>query len=590
MKITFLLLLGICFWATCLNLCASRAFPRRFKVVQADGSRLTLCRFGDERYHGMCTSDGILVQEDSLCRWCYAQLSSEGIVPSETLAHDVADRSLVESLLANDFRDLVRRYMERNVFQKGSFASNSAATIKAFGKPEIPVVLVQFSDVRFLPECDSVFFDAHLNASAYQDEGGYGSARDYFIDQSDSIFQPHFRILGKVSLSKTMASYGRNSGGNDIYDYGMMTEALDSVKTWNPDLSPYASGSRIPAICFIYAGRGEQIDGPDESIWAKCFMDKNYLMNGFTIESMMCVNERADYDESGIDQPDGIGTFIHEFSHLMGLPDFYATNGLTGNFGLDYWDIMDWGQYIEHSQRPVGYSAYERMFMGWLQPKVLEVKKQRVELSPLAGREGVRSIKIPNAANANEYLMLENRTASKWFSSYYGEGMMVYHVDYSSSSWINNTVNNISSHQRMSVLCADNNPVPAWEMVGGKIVYATREDYMGDMYPGYTNNTVISNTSQPAATAFRGGYFNRTLTEITRKDNGNITFVYMDDGIEGVRPVTLDNRNQIVEVFNPQGILLGECLTGDVRSLYGKGIYIVRPKGQARTWKIIISK
>ena len=251
---------------------------------------------------------------------------------------------------------------------------------------------------------------------------------------------------------------------------------------------------------------------------------------------------------------------------------------------------MDWGQYIENSRRPVGYSAYERMFMGWLQPKVLDVKKQRVELSPLAGREGVRSIKIPNEANRNEYLLLENRTDSKWFSSYYGEGMLVYHIDYSSSVWMDNSVNNVLTHQRVSILCADNDPVPLWRMEQGNRIWATSTDYQGDLYPGYTNNTEISDTSIPAAKAFVGNFFHRSMTDIKRLDNGNISFVYMDDGVEGVKLITTDNSDQLVDVYISEGSLLGECAVKDVRHRFGKGIYILKSKGQNKTSKIIITK
>ena len=29
-------------------------------------------------------------------------------------------------------------------------------------------------------------------------------------------------------------------------------------------------------------------------------------------------------------RPDGIGTFVHEFSHVLGLPDLYHTAALSG--------------------------------------------------------------------------------------------------------------------------------------------------------------------------------------------------------------------------------------------------------------------
>ena len=44
-------------------------------------------------------------------------------------------------------------------------------------------------------------------------------------------------------------------------------------------------------------------------------------------------------------QHEGIGTFCHEFSHILGLPDLYATNDAEHKT-LGIWDIMASGSYI----------------------------------------------------------------------------------------------------------------------------------------------------------------------------------------------------------------------------------------------------
>ncbi len=547
---------------------------------------LTLHTFGDDSFHGLCTSDGVVVSRNEQQQWCYATLTAKGLLSSGIVAHNMENRSFTETLQANECRQKTINYLSQPIFQKGSFASNGSAVIKATGSPCIPVVLVEFSDIKFLEECDSTFFVKHFNTSNYKENGYYGSVRDYFIAQSDSIFCPSFHILGTVTLSKNRKSYGGNISGNDRDDRGMMEEALDSLLVRNVDFSPYVTtNSRIPLVCFIYAGRGEQTDGPDESIWAKCYTEAKYKFSNYNIEALLCTNESADYEETGTDHPDGIGTFVHEFSHTLGLPDFYATNGLSNNFGLDYWDIMDWGQFIENGKRPVGYSAYERMFMGWLNPTILDIKKQSVELSPLTGNEGIRSIKIVNEANNFEYLMLENRTESTWFSPYYGEGMLVYHVDYSSSSWMNNTVNTVANHQRMSILCADNMATPYWRLINNQYVYATEEDYKGDLYPGLTNNTEITDTSTPAAKAFTNDYFHCSLTDIKRLENGNIYFVYMDDGIEGIKNITTQEENPLVEVYNLQGMYLGQCHVKEIKKNHGRGIYILKNIKNNKTLK-----
>ena len=77
---------------------------------------------------------------------------------------------------------------------------------------------------------------------------------------------------------------------------------------------------------------------------------------------------------------DGIGTVCHEFSHVLGLPDFYDTdyedNGQSNDPGD--WSVMAGGSYMNNNSRtPVGYPLYERwsrlgsvMLLRPLQPKV----------------------------------------------------------------------------------------------------------------------------------------------------------------------------------------------------------------------------
>lgn len=154
-----------------------------------------------------------------------------------------------------------------------------------------------------------------------------------------------------------------------------------------------------------------------------------------------------------------IGTACHEFSHCLGLPDFYDTSN-SGIYGMDSFDLMDFGSYNGPSgfgEVPSGYTAYERWMAGWLTPTELAEPKT-VRTMPDIGQHPAAYV-VYNSGNTNEYLLLENRKADRWFSYFdkeasTGHGLFVTHVDYSSSVWENNTVNNTASHQRMS-------PVPA---------------------------------------------------------------------------------------------------------------------------------
>ena len=68
---------------------------------------------------------------------------------------------------------------------------------------------------------------------------------------------------------------------------------------------------------------------------------------------------------------EGIGTFCHEFSHVLGLPDLYVTDYNATQKTMGNWDILDAGPYNNNGNTPPLYSAYEQFFMGWLTPTVI---------------------------------------------------------------------------------------------------------------------------------------------------------------------------------------------------------------------------
>jgi len=118
---------------------------------------------------------------------------------------------------------------------------------------------------------------------------------------------------------------------------------------------------------------------------------------------------------------------------------------------MDDWDIMDAGSYNNNGDTPPAYSAYERFFLGWLTPTVLNTP----------GKYSLKDLKSSNAAymitatgksnlvgnnpNPTEFYLLENRQKTGWDKKPAGSGMMITKVKYSYNKWNENTVNNTAS-------------------------------------------------------------------------------------------------------------------------------------------------
>lgn len=87
--------------------------------------------------------------------------------------------------------------------------------------------------------------------------------------------------------------------------------------------------------------------------------------------------------------------------------------------------------------------------------------------------------------------------------------MLVWHVDYNSYIWAQNTVNNNASHQYVDLEEADN----------------IRSDYTraGDAFPGTSKVTSFTDTTTPSMKTWTGAKLNLPITDITETD-GIITF------------------------------------------------------------------
>lgn len=547
MKRLLLTILNIAILAT--TMLASPVFRVKKTVVQSDGKTLVVTRTGADHLLFYVTEDGMPVFPNAKGDYCYAEFDDNGNVSAGTvIAHEADDRTPMEQTAAKQYRTNFYTFVNMRQKTRYGVGDRRLASVACMGDVKIPVILAEFNNLSFQPENNIARFDRHFNAVNYTDEGGPGSVRDYFIAQSKGQFRPQFDVLAKVKVSKNYAEYGTNVGGDDINPTGYMSEAIDSAIAHGVDFSPYKNAKGEIMAIFIYPGHGEQVSGNANEIWAAYYWSLYHVNNktGLKFTSGLVMDELADYGYG--EQFDGIGTLCHEFSHALGLPDFYNTNGASGIFGMDAWSLMDYGQFNNASHTPVGYSAYEREFMGWLKIDTLRNEKQLVTLPPLHTDSAIRAYRILNEADpkGNEYYILENREESDWFMPLYGEGMLINHVDYNYTAWTNKDINNNRYHQRMTVIPADGQLTPYG---GGK-----SSAYKGDLWPGFTNNMTLNSTTTPCDTAYVGRYMNIRMNNIHRDGLKNIVFYYQCSGQLGtVRQLkaTADQPQQLTATWNP---------------------------------------
>ena len=592
-----------------LNVCAS-VKPRNpiFRVVQTDGTELTVHHVGNGDFSAYQTVDGYCVALDSNGDYRYVErVEVDGsFVLASALAHNPSDRSTDEVRSVSSYVK-TRDYANINSKVRETVLPNqsvkkvglaSTAPLPSVGSPKIPIILVQFSDLKFSvsENEDSVrsFFDKFCNGTNsgvnYTGGGSFGSVKDYFIAQSDSLFQPCFDVIGPVTLPNSYVYYGKDSNySKDVNIYSFYQESIQMAQSLQNDWNQFDNDSDgvIDMVYFVYAGEGQNGSDDTNTIWPK-EQGSGGTIGGVKYGSYGCSNET--YNGS----VDGIGTICHELSHALGLPDLYDTNYVA--FGMDYWDVMDSGNYCADGKRPCGYSAYEKDFMGWKKLVELDPENpQTLTLIPLS--EGGGGYKIINKENPNEYYVLDNRQNTNWdlnvgySTERYGKahGMLVTHIDYSQSSWTSNKVNTSKNHQRLTLIPADGELL----IRNANNTAAYLLSMQGDPYPGCQEVTCLKDDK---AVVYAGGTMNQPITNIVEKEDGTITFDYCLDGDENAIVGIDDVADFLVEgnvimadeelkVYDLAGVLVARLQKQDSAILNG-GIYIVHSKEKVQ--KILI--
>lgn len=425
------------------NAGAVPAKPGAFNYTQPDGSVVRLERHGDEFFSWTTLAGTQQV----------VKLDADGFWRNSTI--DPAAREA-----AAQFRQQVNS--QRSAMQPRTHDQNYKMT---HGTRHIPVFLVNFQDVSFSLDNPMDKFTALLNENGYSENGGTGSAQDYFLDNSHGQFQPVFDVYGPVTLPQDMAYYGANSGTNHSPNAKMAAfqaaQLLDDIV----DFSQYDTNhdGYVDMLMFYYAGYNEAEGGPEDSIWphqstvqgSSSEEVRNATFDGIKLGQYFCTSELR--GNEGVNMC-GIGTSCHEFGHSLGLPDFYDTdyekNGK--DHGLSFFSIMASGSYNNNGCTPPYYNAEERMFLGWM----IESDLKELPLGAISFGSVKDDISYISYTDTDgEYFLYECRDNSGWDKPL-APGLIIYHVDKSTvrtvggltpySQWKNwssyNTINAYGDH------------------------------------------------------------------------------------------------------------------------------------------------
>lgn len=527
------------------------ADPTPSKVTQPDGTTLTVVLHGDEFLNYLTTSDGYTVVKNKAGYFTYARLDGNQLVAGDRIARDnrtAADNAYLAAL--------PKGLKSKSMVERGSKMLNHRNEVLRgighgghmdYSKFRGLIVLINYTDRKFDDYVPSNytpqdFYEQMINGHDYK---GFtlpagtkvecmGSVRDYYYDNSFQQFDPHFDILGPVDVP--FACTDAHQFNCDSIFFAAL-EALDP----EVDFSQYDTDEDGTAdmVFFLVAGHGSDYSANNRDyLWPhmKDFTDSPVL-DGVNFKLYACsTNMIGEENEYYIvyNNVAGIGTICHEFSHCLGLPDFYDTDS-DGSGGVNHaypltWSIMASGFKNNNGRNPAGYSLYERYALGFAQPTLIDAEGT-IELPALEkSNMGYRL----NTANENEFFLIENRQRIKWDKNLPGPGMLIFRVDSTNVEvWENNLVNANPNHNYYELLRANFNGM---------------NDSPRDPFPGTTNVTSITNATQPSLRTWDGKLSHYALMNIAEADS-IITF-----------DVIIDKSKSSIEDFEkmPVGATLNE--------------------------------
>lgn len=479
--------------ATCLTTAAWAipANPKPVKITQPDGSELTVRIHGDEH-----------------CHWLTDAHSGRRLVKDDA-------GFLVEAPLNNAQPSAVQAPRRQSV------RAARPQRIARQGDCNYLVILVSFTDVKMTYKNDD--FNRWLNIDGYY---GTGSVSQYWTDNSAGRYTPHFTVAGPYTLSHKLAYYGApdEEGNYDVDPRSMVREAVLAAKADHPDLDFRQfdnDGDGVMDNCYvIYAGYSQASTGQDNDIWPHSWYmaDNSLVIDNTVVYDYSCSQELVGSDRK-VKKMDGIGTFTHEFGHILGLKDLYDTDDYDNGIGINpgHFSLYASGSYNNDSRTPAGLWAFEREQMGWLDEGSLVrlAGDMDVTLDDFGTSGQAAYIDCqPGLTDGHEWIMMENRQQTGWDEYIPAHGLLIYHYDYTAASvekyWDYNAPNSFAKHPCLYIKAAD-----------GTNSDTSRD---ADTWPGLTGATEFNDNTTPSARNWHGDPTQTPIRHIRETEDGRVAF------------------------------------------------------------------
>ena len=534
----------------------SMARPARkgkIAFMQPDGSSFVGSITGDEFFRLKMTESGESIIQDEDGWWCYAAYDALGNKYSSGVKVGVNDIAAKTASRQIPYAQLIQRATARRAEFNNELAlkrekMRKSMTLTKAGAGPVEkhgiIILAAYSDVAFTYSKQN-FVDM-MNQSGYSYNGATGSAKDYFEAQFGNMYNFTFDVSDIVTLPNNRKYYGQNVGSddNDARPQQMVSEACTLAEKSGVDFSRYDDDGDgyVDTVFVIFAGDDEADSGNEDCIWAHAWsLSKAITLSGKKIFSYACASElgrEVSFDRWGNYTPGeaylaGIGTFCHEYSHTFGLADLYDTDYSSNGHSEALWSstgLMDGGNMNNKGNTPPNWNAIDRVQLGV--GNCIELTPGKYNIKPISENGDYYKLET---GTPGEYYLIECRDASNFWDSHTGgSGMLVYHIDRTSSAknnyWAQNAPNVKPTHQCADLIEADKTLLSKYKS-GSDFYFSPTvyESHYNDLYRlFFPYNNVDCLDKSYALTSWYGAKIDARIENICREYDGSISFNVVD--------------------------------------------------------------
>jgi len=396
--------------------------PFIFTLRQPDGVEFSARVFGNEWYHWVETLDGFTIRKNPVNGfWEYLERTASGglVLSGRQVVRDAP------AGLEMHLRDLelmrIAREKQSELFAEYLRKTGAAkVTVQGTGKPLVIMVDFTGGDHFQHKYSRSQFDDMLFSQGTYPT----GSMNDYYREVSRGVYSVRGNITDWATAPNSYAYYCDNQSGMGDWPKNSQGLVYDIVTALDSqiDFSQYDTNGDgyVDGITLIVEGEYNQTN--DNRFWAHAWALNTHRvqLDGVWINKYNVVNEQT---------PQGnmraIGTFCHEWGHILGLPDLYDYTYVSE--GIGEWGLMGSGNW-NTQESPAHLCAWSKLQLGWVNPINVTTNLTNFEIRSV-NQYGTVYRLWTYGIQGDEYFLVENRQAVGFDNYLKGTGLLIWHID-----------------------------------------------------------------------------------------------------------------------------------------------------------------